>query len=47
MGRAAHSVEAKAVVRIEVAVRPRPCLVVGSNGFDGLNDEGDSDYFDY
>jgi hypothetical protein len=26
MPRAAHSVEAKAVVRIEVAVRPRPCL---------------------
>ena len=25
-GRAAHSVEPKAVVRIEVAVRPRPCL---------------------
>jgi hypothetical protein len=26
MGRAALSVEAKAVVRIEVAVSPRPCL---------------------
>jgi hypothetical protein len=29
MGRAAHSVEAKAVVRIEVAVRPRPCPCLG------------------
>jgi hypothetical protein len=26
MGRAAHAVESKAVVRIEVAVSPRPCL---------------------
>jgi hypothetical protein len=29
MGRTAHSVEAKAVVRIEVAVRPRPWLLNG------------------
>jgi hypothetical protein len=29
MGRAAHSVEAKAVVCVEVAVRPRPCLLSG------------------
>jgi hypothetical protein len=26
MSRAAHAVESKAVVRIEVAVSPRPCL---------------------
>jgi hypothetical protein len=31
MSRAAHAVESKAVVRIEVAVRPRPCLARGDH----------------
>jgi hypothetical protein len=30
MSRAAHAVGSKAVVRIEIAVSPRPCLGVGS-----------------